>query len=443
MSANTHKTGKTYVLVDPGAGAIRGIRCRRKEDGSVEIVKVDQHPSDAIDHGRIYRKARFDHTLRGLAGDADAVTVVLATPSMRVENIVPNPTEFGASQEIGEDHMAELKRRARHALRKKYEGYEVLSVTPVAYWVDGHPQETSPIGAFAQKLGVEFTGVLLPRNEYSLYHSALGMLPAPEKKIKDFGTAYQQFLTDEEQREGVAVVDIGYHLTKVAIYKGEGLAYLQVIPLGGADIVRDIARAFTIPSQKARKLMEKEGGAARVVSPRVFVIQDPSNPEKTWKVSEEQLTTVIEHRLEDILDVVKTALSNSEVGVLPYGIYLAGGVASLRNIVEKAREVLNDSVQVISLKSALKVALEQMEMQHQMLSFALLDAQMEALSSWNPAPQAAELPSPRSGPTDPDEEETVVEAVREKGKGKASLLGKVQKWLKEIFLGYEGVPENQ
>lgn len=47
-------------------------------------------------------------------------------------------------------------------------------------------------------------------------------------------------LTDTEKRSGCALVDFGYGTTTVAVYKGNLLRHLAVIPLGGNNITQDL-----------------------------------------------------------------------------------------------------------------------------------------------------------------------------------------------------------
>ena len=71
-------------------------------------------------------------------------------------------------------------------------------------------------------------------------------------------------LTEAERRSGCALVDIGADTTTVSVYSKNILRHLAVIPLGGANITKDIATlqieegdAEKISRLRARVLFER------------------------------------------------------------------------------------------------------------------------------------------------------------------------------------------
>ena len=69
-------------------------------------------------------------------------------------------------------------------------------------------------------------------------------------------------LTEPEKRSGCVFVDMGAETTSVAVYKNNLLRHLAVIPLGGANINRDIM-SLQIEDDEAEELKKKleEAGA--------------------------------------------------------------------------------------------------------------------------------------------------------------------------------------
>lgn len=67
-------------------------------------------------------------------------------------------------------------------------------------------------------------------------------------------------LTEPEKRSGCVLVDMGAETTSVAVYKNNLLRHMAVIPLGGANINRDI-QSLQIEDDEAEQLKLKYGSA--------------------------------------------------------------------------------------------------------------------------------------------------------------------------------------
>lgn len=441
MPENIDRARKSAVFIDVGSLSIKFARYDIGTNGKGYISKVAERSGHVVQQGRVSRPAAFHRMVQEIGAGADSVVMVVASPSMRVDYIEPSPIEFGGGHEIQQEHIEELERRARHRLRKKHPGFDVLSLTPRLYRVDDREEGVHPLGMVAQKLSIQFMGVLLPRQELLNYRNALQS--HPQLQIQDFGEAYREALTEEEVREGVAVVDIGHQLTKVVVYQGEGKAYMQVIPLGGVNIIQDVSRAFELPSKVAEKLVKDKGRAERVAGPIVFVGGREQNT-RAWRVSEEQLTTVIEARIEEILSMVKQAIARSSVDVLPYGIYLTGGVAHLKDIDEKAGDVLGKAVKVMPLKSSLSGVLAAVS-QREELAFSLLDACIGAVEA---SPETvdvfstADTASTQAGPVPEEEAEEPNDVDPEENKAPSRMQKIFWRFLAMLFGVQKPAPQS-
>jgi cell division protein FtsA len=67
-------------------------------------------------------------------------------------------------------------------------------------------------------------------------------------------------LTEAERRSGCALIDIGADTTTVSVYSKNILRHLAVIPLGGANITKDIA-TLQMEEADAEKMKLKYGSA--------------------------------------------------------------------------------------------------------------------------------------------------------------------------------------
>ncbi|MBT9139010.1 MAG: Cell division protein FtsA [Syntrophomonadaceae bacterium] len=153
---------------------------------------------------------------------------------------------------------------------------------------------------------------------------------------------------DEEEKEGVAVVDIGSHTIEIAIFKDKILRAVQVLPIGGQTITDDIAKGCNISKENAENLKVKRGSAIERDEDVNTHIKIPGLKAKpTVTISKYALAQIIRARLEEFAEMVLSVLMENGVDYsLTYGIVLTGGVANTPLIDELFEEVTGVAVRI-------------------------------------------------------------------------------------------------
>jgi cell division protein FtsA len=154
-------------------------------------------------------------------------------------------------------------------------------------------------------------------------------------------------LTEPEKRSGCVFVDMGAETTSVSVFKSNMLRHLAVIPLGGANITRDIT-SLQIEEDEAETLKLKWGAA--------FTNGGDNNPPIVTSDGREfpytEFSGLIEARVEEIVLNIKKQieLTNYEKNQLVAGVIITGGASMLKNMesvvaklvgIEKLRVVKN------------------------------------------------------------------------------------------------------
>ena len=135
-------------------------------------------------------------------------------------------------------------------------------------------------------------------------------------------------LTEPEKRSGCVFVDMGAETTSVAIFKNNMLRHLAVIPLGGANITRDIT-SLQIEEDEAETLKLKWGAA---------ITNGGENPPIAVSDGREfpysEFAGLIEARVEEIVLNIENQikLSRYEKNQIIAGIILTGGASMLKNM---------------------------------------------------------------------------------------------------------------
>ncbi|MDR1112997.1 MAG: cell division protein FtsA [Bacteroidales bacterium] len=213
----------------------------------------------------------------------------------------------------------------------------IITVIPQRYVIDEKRVTTDPVGELGEQIEGYFQ--IVTSDKYEIEKII--------KSVKDSGLTIQDItlepiasslscLSEEEKREGVAMVDIGGGTSDLAIYYGNNLVYTKVIPIGGQIITRDIAQICHITEEQAEQIKTIYGSCVPENSNRTNMITIPHFGGQPVSISEENLAKIIQARVKrDIVDKVKQAIDESGYKDNLYrGIVLTGGGSLLHHIKE-------------------------------------------------------------------------------------------------------------
>jgi len=140
---------------------------------------------------------------------------------------------------------------------------------------------------------------------------------------------------EEIEREvGCALINLGATITTLAVYHDGALQNLLVIPLGAKNITKDI-QELGISETNAERLKCMKGCAleSKVDDPVYIQIVSVEDENKHVRISTKFLATIIEARLEEILQPAFDLIAN-----LPFeleaGMVITGGGSKLKNIID-------------------------------------------------------------------------------------------------------------
>jgi cell division protein FtsA len=141
-------------------------------------------------------------------------------------------------------------------------------------------------------------------------------------------------LEDHDREVGCALINLGATTTTLAVYHDGILRNYIVVPLGANNITKDI-QELGINEANAEKLKCLKGFAmdSLVQDPVYIQVASVEEGAKPVNISTKFLATIIEARLEEILQPVFDILSNLPF-TLEAGIVITGGGAKLNSIIE-------------------------------------------------------------------------------------------------------------
>ena len=326
---------KFIVAIELGSSKVTGIAGRKQPDGVTQILAFAQEPSTTfIRKGRINNVNKMTQCIlnmkekleQQLQKSVSRVYVGIGGMGMHtVANTVVK--HFDSKVEITQemvDAMCDENRNTASPDR------DILESVPQEYRL-GTQVQTDPVGILSDGIEGHFLNIVANqsvreeiRNCFRTAGVAIADLPITVQALAD------AMLTEPEKRSGCVFVDMGAETTSVAVYKNNLLRHLAVIPLGGANVNRDII-SLQIEDDEAEELKLKYASAIADNSGekrKPIVLRDGRH------IDFDEFSGLVEARMEEIILNIKNqiALSKYDKGQLIGGLVITGGASHLKDI---------------------------------------------------------------------------------------------------------------
>jgi cell division protein FtsA len=325
------------VAIELGSSKVTGIAGKKNLDGSISVLAVVQEKSSSyIRRGVVYN---IDKTMLALINIKKRLETLLHTKIKQVYVGVGGQSIIGVKNVIMKDLppetivTQEMVNEIMDANRDMdYPDKEILDAITLEYKVDSQMQ-VDPVGIQCSRLEGNFLNILWRKTFYRSLNKCFDEagISIAEMYLAPLALA-DSVLAEAERRSGCVLVDLGADTTTVSVYYKNVLRHLAVIPLGGANITRDIA-TLQMEEQDAEKMKLKYGSAYTDFSDVDSAEALPIDNERT--VERRKFVDIVESRLEEIVENVWFQVPSEFYGRLLGGIILTGGGANMPNI-EKA-----------------------------------------------------------------------------------------------------------
>lgn len=323
------------VAIELGSSKVTGVAGRKQPDGAIQVLAFAQEPSTTfIRKGRINNVSKMTQCIismrekleQKMQKSVSRVYVGIGGMGMHtVANTVAR--HFDSKVEITQemvDAISDENRTSASADR------DILESVPQEYHL-GAQTTIDPVGILADSIEGHYLNIVANssvreeiRNCFRTAGVTIADLPITVQALAD------SMLTEPEKRSGCVFVDMGAETTSVAVYKNNLLRHLAVIPLGGANINRDIM-SLQIEDDEAEELKLKYGSAVQESDSdahKPIALRDGRT------IAYDEFMGLVEARVEEIVLNVKNqiSLSNYDVSQLIGGLIVTGGAANIRNI---------------------------------------------------------------------------------------------------------------
>lgn len=225
---------------------------------------------------------------------------------------------------------------------------EVLHVLPCAYRVDGQVLN-EPLGRQGVRFEVNCHVVTSASASVDNVIECCNLSGLNvEAVVFEPLASSRSVLADDKGAGAVAMLDIGGGTSDMILFENGSVYHSLVIPLGGNHLTSDIAQVLKIPMKPtAENLKLAHGVALRELADGREIEVPIEGEREPRRISQAVLADIIEHRMEEMLRLVRTELQNAGFGERSDSeVILTGGCAMLAGIERLAERVFNLPVRI-------------------------------------------------------------------------------------------------
>lgn len=323
-------------------------------DARLQIIGAVSSPSAGINKGAVKSiedvtssiSACLEKAERLVGVPISSVWVSINSPHIKCEKSRGVVAVGRSDGEINGDDVDRALEAAR-ALSVP-PNYEILHVIPVRFTVDNQEDIKDPVGMSGVRLEVETLIIQGLTSQIKNLTKAIFRTGIDIEDLVLSPLAAAEAVIGSKQKElGAALVNIGSSTTSLAVFEEGELLHTAIIPIGSEHITADIAIGLRCPINLAERVKLEYGSS----NPELYettdevdisdLLKEEGINEEIPSVKRKYLAEIIEARVEEIFEKVDDELKRIErSGMLPGGIFLAGGGVRLNNIVDSAKKQL-------------------------------------------------------------------------------------------------------
>ena len=231
------------------------------------------------------------------------------------------------------------------------EDREVMTVFPIDFTIDDEEKVRNPIGMNGYKLECRVLISTLPKELVYPYLDLIdecGVEPI-DMCIGPVADYYQAYQEDFKTKVG-AVVNIGESKIEVSVFNKGLLVKASTLPFGSRMIDKDIKYIYGFDRTTCRNLKEGLAFATSGYASQTESIEYESLEGEKKKITQLELSQIVEARLEELLKNVKKSLKNLTNREISY-IIITGGISDIPGFNYLIENIFGDITRMINMNT--------------------------------------------------------------------------------------------
>jgi len=345
--AKKGKKENIIVGLDVGTTKISAI-VGEVNDNGVEIIGIGTQPSRGMRKGVVINIDATVESIRKAVEEAELMagaqitSVYCAIAGSHIRGFNSHGIVAVKNREVQESDVKRVLDAARAVAIPM--DREVLHVLPQEYIVDEQDGIMEPLGMSGVRLEAK---VHIVTAAVTSTQNIIRCCNRTGLEVKDIVlgqlAASEAVLIPDEKELGAALVDIGGGTTDVVVFSQGAVRQTAVFGLGGNHLTNDIAVGLRTPLVESEKIKTKYGCALTAMVKKEEMIEVPSvGGRRSRSLSRQILAEIIEPRMEEIFSLVhREILKSGYENLIPSGVVLTGGTASLEGLPELVEQIFN------------------------------------------------------------------------------------------------------
>ena len=344
-----------HTVIDVGTSKVCTLIGRSSEDQEIQIIGMSSIPSRGMQKGLVCNLSEVKQVVQNSLKEAESQAGTKSTPAyVGITGSRVNYVNSRAAMDNRSYDEPVCAKDVEQVIKASYSSKStnvdrILHVIPRDYSVDGHWGIHNPIGMKASSVEVESHVVMTDPTSADNLTEAMRIAGVKINSLVLHPLASaESVLSEDEKNMGVVMVDIGGGTTDVAIFINGSVWHINVIPVGGAQITRDISIAFTTFSLAAEEAKLKHGDVSSAEFDDSEFIRVPGFGNKIFTdVGKKDLRQIIKERVRELLSLVLREVHDAGLDRAPSGgLVLTGGTANLPGLQELASEIWPGTVRI-------------------------------------------------------------------------------------------------
>jgi cell division protein FtsA len=345
--AKKGKKENIIVGLDVGTTKISAIVGEVNENG-VEIIGIGTQPSRGMRKGVVINIDATVESIRKAVEEAELMagaqitSVYCAIAGSHIRGFNSHGIVAVKNREVQESDVKRVLDAARAVAIPM--DREVLHVLPQEYIVDEQDGIMEPLGMSGVRLEAK---VHIVTAAVTSTQNIIRCCNRTGLEVKDIVlgqlAASEAVLIPDEKELGAVLVDIGGGTTDLVVFSQGAVRQTAVFGLGGNHLTNDIAVGLRTPLVESEKIKTKYGCALTAMVKKEEMIEVPSvGGRRSRNLSRQILAEIIEPRMEEIFSLVhREILKSGYENLIPSGVVLTGGTASLEGLPELVEQIFN------------------------------------------------------------------------------------------------------
>ena len=222
--------------------------------------------------------------------------------------------------------------------------YELVTVVPIDFIIDGKENNPYPVGTTANIL--ESKGIMISVPKKNIY-SVIGVMSGAGLDVVDItisGLAdYYQVKTKKTDKMLGAIINLGHETTDVSIINKGIIMNTETIQIGGAYVENDIAYVFGTNVIEGRKIKEKFASCHKRFTNYNETYELENNMGDEVKLNQLEVTEVVMSRMVEILKLARKQVALLTKKEIQY-IIITGGLTEIKHFKNLVYEILGKDV---------------------------------------------------------------------------------------------------